>query len=373
MDLEVEGLNLERLLEKAAESGILLRRVRRVDAGGMMVSVPDRQETQMRQLCERYGWQVKEAHAGLVWCILYGIKRKGTLAAGALLGVFLIFLSSQMVLQVEVLGAGEHEAEVFRCLEEAHISRWKKGVSTDELSDRLALRLPGLAHTAARFEGSTLVVDCRPARQGEQNAVQGSGMDIVAAQAGIVLSMSVQSGTPRVEPGQAVRRGQVLISGEEPTLEGTNAVQAEGKVYARVFSQGEARVSLARTGTVETGLIRQRVTLESPWSSRVVVDAKPFKKQDVTVVRQPIVGLYLPVWRRIETMAEVVYVPRERAENDARSQAQGAAEKIAKLNCPPGTEILEKWVEYSIIENEMVCAKVVLEYEKDIAGRISSE
>lgn len=327
----------------------------------------------MLGLCERYGWQVREVRAGVERRILRVFKRRGTLAAGVLLGIFLLFLSSQMVLRVEVLGAGEQEAEVYRCLEEADISRWKRLVSTDELSDRLALRLPGLAHAAARFEGSTLVMDCRPARQGEQNAVQGSAMDIVAAQSGVVLSMSVQSGTPQVQPGQAVRKGQVLISGEEPTLEGTNAVRAEGKVYARVFSQGEARVSLARTGTVETGLIRQRVTLESPWSSRVVADAKPFKTQDVTVVRQPIVGLYLPVWRRIETMAEVVYVPRERAENDARSQAQGAAEKIAKLNCPPGAEILEKWVEYSIIEDEMVCAKVVLEYEEDIAGRISSE
>ncbi len=373
MDLEVEGLNLERLLEKAAAEGILLRRVRRVHTGGVRVNVPDGQEMRMRRLCDHYGWQMREIRAGLGRRILRAFKEKGTLAAGVLLGMVLLFLSSQMVLRVEVLGAGEHEAEVYRCLEEAKISRWKRRVSTDELSDRLALRLPGLAHAAARFEGSTLVMDCRPARQGEDNNIQGSGADIVAAQSGIILSMSVQSGMPQVQPGQAVRKGQVLISGEERTLEGTKPVRAQGKVYARVFSQGEARVSLASTATVETGQVRRRVTLESPWSRRVIEDSKPFSKQDVAVERQPIVGLYLPVWRRIETMAEVVYLPRQRAETDARSQAQGAAEKIAKLNCPPGVEILEKWVDYSIIENEMICAKVVLEYERDIAGRIKSE
>ncbi len=76
-----------------------------------------------------------------------------------------------------------------------------------------------------------------------------------------------------------------------------------------------------------------------------------------------------PVWRRVETLARTVSVPRSRTVSDARSQAQGAAEKIAKLNCPSGVEILDKWVDYSMIDDEFVYATVVLVFEAPIGAR----
>lgn len=103
----------------------------------------------------------------------------------------------------------------------------------------------------------------------------------------------------------------------------------------------------------------------------MVKDAAGFESQDVSVERQDVVGLYLPLWRRIETFAETVILSERRSRTDAASQAQGAAEKIAKLNCPSGVEILDKWVDYSMIDDEFVYATVVLEYEAGIAGRIS--
>ena len=50
-------------------------------------------------------------------------------------------------------------------------------------------------------------------------------------------------------------------------------------------------------------------------------------------------------------------------------QAQGAAEKIAKLSCPAGAEILDKWVDYSMIDDEFVYATVVLAFEEEIGTR----
>ena len=173
-----------------------------------------------------------------------------------------------------------------------------------------------------------------------------------------------------VKAGQAVREGQTLIAGQERMGGGNlRACRAQGEIIARCFARGEARVRLNVTGTVETGEVRRRVILESPKSRRVVQDAEDFDRQDVSVELQPIVGLYLPVWRRVETLARTVLTPRSRSVSDARSQAQGAAEKNAKLNCPPGVEILDKWVDYSMIDDEFVYATVVLVFEAPIGAR----
>ena len=81
-------------------------------------------------------------------------------------------------------------------------------------------------------------------------------------------------------------------------------------------------------------------------------------------------GLYLPLWREITTLAQTEVFRESRDPGDVASLAQGAAEKIAAKQCPPGALILDKWVKYSMIDNEFVYASVVLEVEASIAGRI---
>ena len=69
-------------------------------------------------------------------------------------------------------------------------------------------------------------------------------------------------------------------------------------------------------------------------------------------------------------MAQTQVFRVERDRGDAASMAQGAAEKNAVKQCPAGALILDKWVKYSMIDNEFMYASVVLEMEADIAGRI---
>ena len=286
LTLELSGLNLERLLRAAGACGVRMKNVRRMDERTMRVVVPAAQKKRMAALCEKYGWQMAEIRAGGLLRLARGVKRRWTLGISVLLSIFWVYLS-----------------------------------------DALALAVPGLAHAAARYEGSTLVVDCQRAREGERAGVAGQGAEIVAAREGVIVRISAESGTPRVKLGQAVRKGQTLISGQERTGGGeTRACRAQGEIIARCFARGEARVRLNVTGTVETGEIRRRVRIESPKGSRLVRDAPDFDRQDVSVELQPIVGLYLPVWRRVETLARTVLTPRSRSVSDARSQAQGAAE-----------------------------------------------
>ena len=372
LTLELSGLNLERLLRNAGENGVQLKNVRRMDERILRVTVSAMQKKKVAALCEKYGWQMTEIRAGWPLRCARTLKKRWTLGAAMLLGVFLVFVSSEMIWRVEISGAGENVAEVRRCLERenARIGRLKKRVSTDHLAEELALAVPGLSHVAARYEGSTLVVACQQAREGEHAGVDGQGAEIIAAREGIIVRISAESGTPQVKPGQAVRKGQTLIAGQEKTGGGElRACRAQGEIVARCFAKGEARVRLNLTGTVETGETRRRVYIESPKGSRLARDVADFEQQDVSVELQPIVGLYLPVWRRVETLAQTVSVPRSRTISDARSQAQGAAEKIAKLNCPAGVEILDKWVDYSMIDDEFVYATVVLVFEAPIGAR----
>jgi len=368
----IEGINLEKLLRAAQEQGILLLGAKRTGARAMCVSIDPGDRQKLESLCEKSGWQMRETQASFSLRLSRFVKRRYMLLASLALCVLLVYASSGVILAVRIEHAQENEAEVRRFLEESGVrpGRMKAAFSLDDLRRQMAYRLPGLSFAAFRYAGSTLIADCRPAVQGEQVRLSGSERDIVATQPGIVTRISVLSGTPQVEPGQAVRRGQVLICGEERTEKGqTRAVQAQGQVTARVFASGSARVSMQAVRTVETGRIRTRVTVKSPWHARVVRKAEPFLSQDVSKEIQPVIGLFIPLWREIETFAETQVFKEARNRGDAASMAQGAAEEIAKKECPPGALILDKWVDYSMIDNEFMYATVVLDYETSIAGR----
>lgn len=368
----VEGMNLERLLRMAMDAGILIHAAARKGTRRMHVRVYAHQAAQFASLCAQSGWTCTPIQAGMLVRFMRLLKARPMLVPAMTLCCALVYYSSQIILRIRVEGAVESGAQVRHVLQEENIrpGRFKRAIELQALRALLAHRLPGMAHASVYFAGSTLVVDCMPAIERENLQLAG-GRDIVAAQSGIVSKIWTGAGTPQVEPGQAVHRGQVLIAGYERGEKETKVpVQAQGAVTARVYVCGEAKASLQERRSVETGQTRTRITVRTPWTQRVVREAKPFSSQDESRRIQRVVGLYLPLWREIETYAQTQVFEERRAKSDAASIAQGAAEKIARKQCPPDALILDKIVNYSMIDNEFVYASVVLELEAPIAGRI---
>ena len=372
MKVEIQGLNLEKLLREAQAEGIVLRGVRRLSPRCVLAGISVQQRAALFALCERFGWEIAERDAGACLRALRFVKRRPMLFLGAALGAAMLALSSQMVLRVEISGAGPLEGEVRRYLsgEGAQAGGFKRALSTDSLREGLLLRLPQVKHAGLRYEGSVLMVDCRLAQEGEQVLKPGEGLDLVAGQAGVVTKVVALSGTPLVAAGDAVYAGQVLVrGGERGAQESIVPVQAQAQVFARVWAKGEARAALTTQAAQETGRTRTRTTLVSPFYSRVLLDAAPFEEQEISVSVQRVMDLYVPLEIRREVYHEIRLVTSPRSRTDAASAAQGAAEKLAKKQLPAGALILDKWVDYSMIDNEFIYASVVLEYEKDIAVR----
>lgn len=369
---QIEGLNLEKLLRAAAREGIALSDVRRTQARCMTASVPAWQCRAFEKLCEQYGFlpQMVKASAGVR--LIRAMRRRWPLAAGLLLGLALAYAGSLLVLRVEICGAGAHEAEVRRCLsrEGVRVGRSLARISTDEVGTALALSVPGLAFAGVRMEGSVIVVQCAPATLGERAYAEGT-LDIVAAQPGIITSIAALCGTPVVAPGDVVRRGQVLIRGEEQTEKGeTRSIAAQGEVMAKCFAEGRAVIAMSEKQLLPTGRQRRTVALETPWGSRTLKTAQPYERGVSETKTEPVVGLFLPIFRKTVVYTEMRETEKMRTEAETKRLAERCAMQLAKKLTPAGSKILDNRTEYSIIESESVCAHAVIAYEAAIAGRL---
>ena len=119
MKIEIEGLSLEKLLTEAQKAEIPLHSVQRTGPRQLRAGISLWKRKAFFALCSRFGWTVREIHAGAAVNAARFLRRRWMAAAGAALSLALIALSSRMVLCVDVQGAGVYDAEVRRYLDEA--------------------------------------------------------------------------------------------------------------------------------------------------------------------------------------------------------------------------------------------------------------
>ena len=191
--------------------------------------------------------------------------------------------------------------------------------------------------------------------------------DLVASRDGVVETIEVFAGTAAVRPGDIVRKGQVLIRGQERGRDETvNAVQARGSVTARCWRTVRVRVPLNQVKSWETGRETVVMQLCTPWFQFPVETEKPeYLAMNLYESVQPVAGVFFPVWRKTLLYREAA-LERVRADGEeCRREALAAAETRLK-EALRGDEIIDKWVDYCMIEGEFFAVSMTGEWRTEI-------
>ena len=364
-----EGLNLERLIRQAGETDVpltaLRRRGRRIRGVAAEDDLP-----RLQQLADRGGWRVTAGGRVGAGRVMDMLRRRTALAALCLAAAAGLVVASQLMWRVELKDAGVYEADIHRYLDDRGIRPVcrKSAVDPAALRDALEWRYPQVAWVEAGWRGTTLqirVVAGTPV--GETVSIDGSG-DVVAARDGIIDRILTVAGTPRVQPGELVRAGQVLIAGEERTSGGeTRPVAARGIVMARVWDAASVRMSALERSTVYTGRNQQVQTVSLPWFDLWVCEPSGYAQEDVSVRTMPLGGLFLPFTIRWETRMEAHVTLAARETEQLKAEAAVAALRRLRQKTGVADDFVDKWVDYSMIEGEILDAVAYGERIVDIA------
>jgi similar to stage IV sporulation protein len=368
--VRVEGLSLEKLITRAAAEGIRLRRVERVTPRALLATVRGADLRALERIAETVGWRVTVQGESALRRSQGLLARRTMLACGVLVFLAGVWLADTRVWFVRIEGAGESAGEVRAVLEEqgARPGQPRAALDTQVIRRALERRLPRVAWVDVDLRGVTLTITCVPARMPEPAAYGGEPVDVVAARDGIVAGLTVYAGIAEVKVGDAVRRGQVLVRGEERTADGAmRPVAARAEVLSRVWYTGGARIPATENVATPTGSAAERTLLCTPWLRWSDAPPPDYAEQDVDVHRQVIGGIFVPVWVQRERYEEVTLSLAPRPQEALERESAAAAERIAREKMPFRLRILDKWVEYSMIKEDHFSAEVVLEALEDIA------
>ena len=364
-----EGLRIEKLMNEAAKCGIKLRFVGREQDRRVYMRCSPAAYHAFAEMAREKGYGVTPPQpVGIYGEAKRLLKRKGLLI-GLLLLLPLLWFSTRFVWGVRVENAGAYQGEVLMFLEENGIRPGIRRDSIDlaDLRERLEWRLPGVQWVRTGMDGMRLVIRLEQGTPPPEIMDRGAAGDVVAADDGILLSLTVFSGTAACQSGDPVRKGQVLIRGEEQGKDGTvRRVKARGQAMARVFLSASAESSLWMTETVSTGQESRRQVLVTPFFSFSAQPEPMYLTWDEERRETPVGGAFFPIWLRRETRREAALERVPRSEAEARREA-GEMALFALQRLEKSDEFVDKWVDYSMIEGEDVVATATAEIRRDIA------
>lgn len=172
---------------------------------------------------------------GIYWTVKQLLKRP-VLCFGMLFMLALTLYLPTRILFVEV--DGNRIVETNRILEAAEgcglgFGSNRRAIRSEQIKNQLLQQLEDLQWAGVNTYGCRAVISVKE-RKKEQNAQSNETVtSIVAGRDGIIEHLTVHSGNRLCAPGQAVREGQVLISGYTDCGICIRAGRAEGEVFAR--------------------------------------------------------------------------------------------------------------------------------------------
>lgn len=170
----------------------------------------------------------------------------------------------QRVWFVEVEGnVNVPDREILAAAEVCGVRFWAKSgeIRSEKVKNQMLNLVPELQWAGVNFSGGVAVISVRERVEGEPVRQRDTITDVVASRDGIVVSMSVLGGQGLCKVGQAVRAGELLVTGVVEHEYRIQYTHADAEIYALTQHEIQAVFPTQWRKKVYTGRQWQRISL----------------------------------------------------------------------------------------------------------------
>lgn len=237
------------LMDLCLQRGIVYDRFCWEEDGGISLEVSLTAAKRLEQLCVERGIAVRLfGRSGLPY-LFWRYRRRVGLAVGAVLGVILLILSTRFVWEVRVTGneqveRGEILAELEAC--GLFVGSYIPHLHTEALETQVLIASDRLSWVAIHLDGTVAVVQVLE-HTAPPDGEHRKPANLIAAVDGQIESIELYRGNCMVKVGQAVRAGELLVSGlYDSATQGYRYTRAAGTVKARTEHTFRVEIPLTR-------------------------------------------------------------------------------------------------------------------------------
>lgn len=344
--LELTGAFPERFLNICAAENVPFWKVEQSDPHTLRVTLATLDRSRAEQLANRSMCQLREVGRRGMPAFLSRFRKRYALLVGLIVSILAVCILSRFILVINVTGNQTvSRSEIVSELNRLGfgIGSYGPGVNERDLVNRALLDLKDIGFLSINIKGIRAEVLVREAPKKPDIVDKSKPADVVATRDGVVLKVGAKAGQEAVKEGDAVLKGEVLISGlvtyergGEGGIFSSRQLRAEGEVWA--ITERTMCRSIPLT-TVGKGAYQGRKTwyalrlldhrIKFYGNSSISYDNYDKINYEYTLTLPG--GLKLPVsWIKTVTSAYTptsVTLTRDSAEAYLKDQLKGALEK----------------------------------------------
>lgn len=221
-------------LQKIQDAGICIYDVSAHDAFRICFSAKRKDIRSITRICEKRGDRIDiEGWTGYIFYILSLLKRPLFLS-GLLCWLFFALWLPTRILFVSVLGADRiSDTYILECAADCGIRMGASGkeVRSEQVKNALLSKIPTLQWAGVNTSGCIATICVQEKTPKETSLPKVAITDILSTQDAIVKEITVHAGTALCQPGQAVKKGQALISCYQDNGQMLRFTGARGEVF----------------------------------------------------------------------------------------------------------------------------------------------
>ncbi len=235
MRIRITSASTATMITNANVMGIILFNVQYIDELTVTVEIYRRDFIAFRRILDKRGDHYKvERTEGLYW-FLKGMLVRPVLLAGVFCFLILTMYLPSRVLFIKV--SGNIDVPTQQILEEAGkcgltFGSSRAGIRSEKIKNELLARIPDLQWAGVNTKGCVAVISVKERSISKDKVRDDLIANIYASRDGIIKECTILRGNSLCRVGQAVKAGQLLVSGYIDCGKAVIATKAEAEIYA---------------------------------------------------------------------------------------------------------------------------------------------
>lgn len=260
--IEIQSLIPEKFVNLMWKNGVYIRNIKKKSITTMTMEISLKDYGKIEDIAKKTKTKIKIVERRGFAFFLIKVKRRVALVFGIILFISIIYYLSTFIWNIEI--SSDKYLSPYEIRQQLNSYGIKPGISKEninvyDIEEKLIKNNDSIMWVRARIEGANLKISAAERQSPPSIVLEDSPCNLVARRDGEVIRVYTTAGTSVVKKGDMIRKGQVLVKGEQGKEGSTYAVHAVGDVICRTFYEDVKEVKVnevkkERTGNKESNI-----------------------------------------------------------------------------------------------------------------------
>lgn len=256
INIEIQSARPERFVNQLWKSNVLIKNIRKKSITTIEMEVRLSDYKIIDELAKRTKTRIKITGRKGIAFFLIRARNKLTLSGGIILFILILYYLSTYIWGIEI--KADKNIAPYDVRQQLYSIGIKPGIKKNSINakaveEKMNDLNDNIMWIKARIEGSRLVVSVAERQPPPNMSSDTAPCNLVSCKDGQVVRVYTTAGTSVVKPGDIIKKGQLLIKGEQGKEGSITPVHSKGDVIAKTFYEETTSVPFHGTKNVRSG------------------------------------------------------------------------------------------------------------------------